>query len=45
MSRGEQTQVNPENFRLVFSLSMLGSVIFGVLLILAALHLRKWMRR
>jgi uncharacterized membrane protein len=45
VSRGEQTQVNPENFRLVFSVSMLGSVIFSVLLIVAALRLRKWMRR
>jgi uncharacterized membrane protein len=41
MSRGEQTQVNPEDFRLVFSLSILGSVVFSVLLIVAALRLRK----
>jgi uncharacterized membrane protein len=43
-SRGEQ-QVNPEYFQAIFSLSMLGSVVFGVLLIVAALRLRKWMRR
>jgi Tfp pilus assembly protein PilN len=38
--RGEQ-QVDAENFRLAFSLSMLGAVIFGVLLIVAVLYLRR----
>jgi hypothetical protein len=39
MWRGEQ-QVDAENFRLAFALSILGAVIFGVLLIVAALYLR-----
>jgi hypothetical protein len=43
--RGEQNQVNAENFRLVFSLSILGSVIFGVLLVVGALYLRSLMKR
>jgi uncharacterized membrane protein len=44
MWRGEQ-QVNAENFRLTFSLSILGVVIFGVLLTVAALYLRRWTKR
>jgi hypothetical protein len=40
MWRGEQ-QVDAENFRLAFSLSILGVVIFGVLLTVAVLYLRR----
>ena len=43
--RGEQYQVDAGSFRLIFSLSILGTVIFGVVLIAAALYLRRWMRR
>jgi uncharacterized membrane protein len=43
-SRGEQ-QVNPEYFQAIFSLSMLGSVVFTVLLIIWAFYLKKWTRR
>jgi len=43
-SRGEQ-QVNPEYFQAIYGLSILGSVIFSVLLIVAAFRLRKWMKR
>jgi len=45
LSRGEQDQVNPENFQLVFSLSMLGSVIFSVLLAVGVLYIRGKIRR
>jgi uncharacterized membrane protein len=45
LSRGEQNQVNPENFQLVFSLSMLGSVIFSVLLAVGVLYIRGKIRR
>jgi TctA family transporter len=38
--RGEQ-QIDVEKFQLAFSLSILGTVIFGVLLIGAVLYLRR----
>jgi len=43
MWRGEQ-QVDAEKFQLAFSLSILGTVIFGVLLIGAVLYLRRGMK-
>jgi uncharacterized membrane protein len=42
-SRGEQ-QVNPEYFQSIYRLSMLGSVVFTVLLVIGALYLRRWTR-
>jgi TRAP-type C4-dicarboxylate transport system permease small subunit len=42
---GGEQQVNPEYFQRMFTLSMLGSVVFAVLLIVGAFYLRKWARR
>jgi predicted transporter len=42
---GGEQQVNPEYFQTMFTLSMLGSVVFAVLLIIGAFYLRKWARR
>lgn len=44
VSRGEQHQVAAENFRVVFYLSMFGTIVFSVLLIVGALYLRRWIR-
>ena len=43
MWRGEQ-QVDAEKFQLAFSLSILGTVIFGVLLIVAVFYLKRGVR-
>jgi uncharacterized membrane protein len=41
---GGEQQVNPEYFQAVFRLSILGSVVFAVLLIIGVFYLRKQAR-
>jgi len=41
LSRGEQYHVVPEEFRLVFYLSVLGTIVFGISLIVGIMYLRR----
>jgi len=42
--RGEQYHVVAEEFRLVFYLSMFGTIVFGILLIIGIMYLKRWRR-